>query len=308
MKWWLVAVAALVLTACGGSSHKEVIDNPYAERMKELSRTAVDAMQRERWLVAERLFDRALQAAQLANDPDLVGRAWYNLGVLHVAAGNEDKGEEALKRAISVAERHRLDTTLLRARMAQALLYQKQGKPAWKPDSLGSNVPLDLHLSLARLAQLQERYDVAHREYAVVLNRGGEDRGTILYKIEAHMGLALLAEQQKDIASARQEAGNVLRMSREVGAPRLAAHALLLNAKLEENEALKQDNLRDALAIYQALEDSRGQKDTLLQLQAIAESQGDSASAELWRSKLRELQGPEGQSDTHHSNGKGADQ
>lgn len=305
MKWWLAVVTVLLLAACGGGSHKEVVENPYAERMKELSRTAVDAMQRERWLVAERLFDRALQAAQLANDPDLVGRAWYNLGVLHVAAGNEDKGDDALKRAISVAERHQLGITLLRARMAQALLYQKQGKAAWKPDSLGSNVPLDLHLSLARLAQLQERYDVARREYAVVLGRGGEDRATILYKIEAHMGLALLAEQQRDMATARQEAGDVLRMSREIGAPRLAAHALLLSAKLEGNEALKQDYLRDALAIYQALEDGRGQKDTLLQLQEIAEGQGDAAKVELLQQKLQELQGTQEQPESHHSDEKG---
>lgn len=80
MKRLTVVVVLLMLVACGGSGQKFAVENPYAERMKELSRNGVLAMQRERWSVAEKLFDRALQAAQLAHDSDLVARAGITLG------------------------------------------------------------------------------------------------------------------------------------------------------------------------------------------------------------------------------------
>lgn len=291
MKQLMTIAVLLLLTACGSSGQKTVVDNPYAERMKELSRNGVAAMQRERWLVAEKLFDRALQAAQLANHPGLIGQAWYNLGTLHVSAGSDKKGEDALKRAIGVAEQHRLEVTHMRAKIALARLHQKQGnRAAWQPGALASSMPTDLHLSLARLAQLQKRYDVARHEYLFVSTRKSSGRASMLYKAEAHMGLALIAEQFQDYETARQEAKRVLNLSRKIGAPRLAAHALLLSAKLEENEDAKQDDLQDALAIYQALKDMRGEKDTLLQLKALAEQRGDSAAAEAWQKQLHLLE------------------
>lgn len=290
MKQLIALAVLLLLTACGSSGQKAVVDNPYAERMKELSRNGVAAMQRERWLVAEKLFDRALKAAQLANHPGLIGQAWHNLGTLHISAGSDKKGEEALKRAISVAGQHQLKITLIRAKIALARLHQKQGKRAWQPGALASSMPMDLHLSLARLAQLQERYDVARHEYAFVSNGKNSDRAFMLYKTEAHMGLALIAEQFKDHETAKKEAESVLAMSRKIGAPRLAAHALLLSAKLEEDRAAKKDYLQDALAIYRALKDVRGKKDVFLQLKAIAEEQGDSTEVEALQEQLRLLE------------------
>ncbi|MDX8404428.1 MAG: hypothetical protein R8K54_08485 [Mariprofundaceae bacterium] len=285
MKRLIVCAVLLALTACGSSGQKTVIDNPYAERMKELSRNGVAAMQRERWLVAEKLFDRALQAAQLSNQPALIGQAWYNLGTLHVSAGDDKKGEDALKRSIRVAQRHHLEISRMRAKIALARLYQKQGNKAWQPTALASSMPMDLHLSLARLAQLQERYDVARSEYTWVSNRKSSDRASMLYKIEAHMGLALIAVQLQDHETAKKEAERVLEMSRKTGAPRLAAHALLLSANMEENEAEKRDYLQDALVIYQLLKDVRGEKDVLLQLKAMTEEQGDTTEVEAVISK-----------------------
>jgi tetratricopeptide (TPR) repeat protein len=282
MKRFPLLIILLTLAACGGSGQKFVVENPYAERMKELSRNGVAAMQRERWLVAEKLFDRALQTAQLANDPDLVARAWYNLGMLHVSAGDVDKGEGVLKRALSVADQHHLKVTAMRAGIALALLYQRQQKEAWKPDVLSASFPADIHLSAARLAQLQERYDVARREYAFVLRRKDVNRSMLLYKMEAHMGMALMAEQQHDHKTAKKEVARVLQKSREVGAPRLAAHALLFSARLDDNQARQQEQLQDALAIYQALKDIRGQRDTLQQLIRIAEQKGDRE----WKNEL----------------------
>ena len=275
MKHVIVIAVLLLLAGCGSSGQKTVVDNLYVERMKELSRNGVAAMQRERWLVAEKLFDRALQAAQLANHPALIGQAWYNLGTLHTSAGSDEKGEDALNRAIDVAQQHQLRVTGMRARIALARLHQKQGKSAWQPESLDSSMPMDIHLSLAGLAQLQKRYDVARHEYELVSNSRNSDRASMLYKTQAHMGLALIAEQLQDHEKARKEASRVSELSRKVGAPRLAAHALLLSAKLESDEAVKKDYLQDALAIYKALKDERGQKDVTLQLNKLSAGQPD---------------------------------
>ncbi|MES0371093.1 MAG: hypothetical protein ABUK11_02340 [Mariprofundaceae bacterium] len=290
MKQVIALAILLLLAGCGSSGQKNVVDNPYAERMKELSRNGVAAMQRERWLVAEKLLDRALQAAQLANSPILIGQAWYNLGTLHISSGSDKKGEDALKRAISVAEQHQQQVTLMRAKIALARLHQKQGKGAWQPDVLAASMPIDIHLALARLAHLQKRYDVAQHEYRLVSGSKNSDRASMLYKTEAHMGLALIAEQFQDHGTARQEARRVLDLSRKIGTPRLAAHALLLSAKLEGNKAAKKDYLEDALPIYEALKDERGQKDVLFRLKKLAEEQNDSTEVEAIQEKLQLLE------------------
>ncbi len=274
-----VAILILLLLAgCGGgSSGKTVVENPYAEKMKELSRNGVAAMQRERWTIAEKSFDRALQAAQLSNDPALIARAWYNLGMLHVSSGALKRGESALEMSMAVANQHGHSVSLMRSRVALALLHQKRGESAWQPESLPSSMPIDLHLSAARLAQLQGRYGVARQEYRFVLNSGSDDRSGMLYRAEAHMGLALIAEEQQDHQTAKKEAASVLKMSREIGAPRLAAHALYLTAMLTQEISAKSDSLKDALAIYRALMDLQGQSDTLHQLMHLAEQGGDAA-------------------------------
>jgi len=287
----VVAVALLLMLASCGGSHKEVVENPYGERMKELTQTGVDAMRRERWQVAASLFERALQAAQLANDPQLIGQAWYNLGVLHISAGEGERGEGELLQAINVARRHGQDVTVVRSRIALALLHQKSGKEAWKPDTLSSSMPLDLHLSVARLAQLQQRFDVARSEYEYVIGRGGKDRETLQYKIDAHMGMALLLTEMHDTAAARDEVAEVLELSREIGAPRQAAHALLLSAKLGGDEAQLHDNLMDALSIYKALDDVRGQRESINALLALSSVQRDAGKSAQLKQRLQKLGG-----------------
>jgi len=291
IRWAMLLASVLMLASCGGSGQKNIVDNPYAERMKELSRNGVVAMQRERWLPAQNLFDRALQAAQLANDPVLIAQAWYNLGSLHLSSGSDDKGEAALRQAAEVAGEHRLEVILLRTQIALALIDQKRGiNNSWKPDTISASMPLDIHLSFARLAQLQGRYEVSLRAYDFVLNRRDTDRTSLLYKINAHMGIALVAEQQKKYTDALQEVEKVLALSREVGAPRLAAHALMLKAKLVESDSAQEDSLEDALAIYQVLEDRRGQKNALIQLIPIEERQGNVSQVEVMRLQLQALE------------------
>ena len=290
IRWITFLSVTLMLAACGGSGQKNIVENPYAERMKELSRNGVVAMQRERWLPAQNLFERALEAAQLANDPVLVAQAWYNLGSLYLSSGSDEKGEVALHQAAEVAEQHQLEKVLLRTKIAQALIDQKRGDNSWQPDTISSSMPLDIHLSFARLAQLQGRYEASRRAYDFVLSKRGEDRISLLYKINAHMGIALVAEQQNKHADALQEVKMVLDMSREIGAPRLAAHALMLEAKLVGDELTQEDALEDALVIYQALGDRRGQKEALAQLIPIEERKGDVSQVETMRNQLQALE------------------
>ena len=286
---WTVALLLLLLAACGGGAKQTVVENPYAEKMKELSRNGVAAMQKERWKIAETSFDRALQAAQLANDPALIARAWYNLGMLHVSAGELEKGAVTLKQAEVIALQHGLTVSQARSQIALALLNQRRGVAAWQPEVLSSTMPVDLHLSAARLAQLQGRGDVAYQEYGFVLKNAGNERSGLFYKIEAHMGLALMAEQKQDHKTAKKEAALVLKMSREIGAPRVAAHALLLQASLTQDVAEKRDDLQDALVIYRALQDLHGQSDSLHQLMHLAEQQGDPVELERLQGELDQV-------------------
>lgn len=290
IRWVASLSVVLMLAACGGSGQKNLVENPYAERMKELSRNGVVAMQRERWLPAQNLFERALQAAQLSNHPLLIAQAWYNLGTLHLSSGNDVKGEAALKKAAAVAEQYSLKLVSLRAQIALALIDQKRGIVEWQPDAIPSSVPLDIHLSFARLAQLQGRYEVSGKAYETVLSRKDSDRSSLLYMTEAHMGLALLAEQQQDHTTALNEIDKVLVMSRKIGAPREAAHALMLNARLEKSESAKEDSLENALAIYKALEDHKGEKEALDQLMALAEKRGDSDQVQSLQEQLDTLE------------------
>lgn len=290
IRWVVSLLVVLMLTACGGGGQKNMIENPYAERMKELSRNGVVAMQRERWLPAQNLFERALQAAQLSNRPLLIAQAWYNLGTLHLSSGHDVKGEAALKKAAAVAEQYSLKLVGLRTQIALALIDQKRGIVEWQPDSIPSSVPLDIHLSFARLAQLQGRYEVSGKAYEAVLSRKDSDRSSLLYMTEAHMGLALLAEQQQDHTTALNEIDSVLVMSRELGAPREAAHALMLKARLEEVEPSKVDSFEDALAIYRALKDHRGEKEALVQLMALAKERGDPDQVQSLQEQLDTLE------------------
>lgn len=290
IRWVASLSVVLMLAACGGSGQKNLVENPYAERMKELSRNGVVAMQRERWLPAQNLFERALQAAQLSNHPLLIAQAWYNLGTLYLSSGNDVKGEAALKKAAAVSAQHHLKLVSLRTRIALALIDQKRGVTEWRPDSIPSSAPLDIHLSFARLAQFQGRYEVSRKAYEFVLNRKDSDRSSLLYMTEAHMGLALLAEQQQDHTTALNEIDKVLVMSRKVGAPREAAHALMLNARLKKDGQAKEDSLEDALAIYRALEDHRGERDALVQLMVMAQKSGDPDQVQSYQDQLDVLE------------------
>jgi len=286
----LVAVA--LLASCGGSHRNaadDVVQNPYTKKAKTLTDAGVSAMQRERWDYARNVFGRALKAAQLTDDPRLVAKEWYNLGTAHAASGQYQKALRDFSEAQAVAKRANDPVTTIRARLARALLPGQIND--WQPDVLAVKYPADVHLAAARLAQKQMRQDVAKQEYHLVLKKSGNSRLGLLYQAQAHLGMAMLARKEQDMGSAKQEVEESLGLLRQVGSPRLIAHALLFYGKLGVATNDRRGSLQRALVIYRTLEDVRGQRACLTVLAEIENHAGNVKAAKAYQQRFKSLQG-----------------
>jgi len=246
-------------------------------------------MQGERWDYALNVFARALKEAQLSDDLCLVTKQWYNLGAAHVAAGDRQEGLRDFHAAQVIAERAGDSVMTMRIRLARALLPGQAN--TWQPDLLAAKYPVDIHLAAARLAQKQKRYHVAKQEYDVVLKQRGRSRMGVLYRAQAHLGLAMLAREEQDVANAKQEVEASLGLLRQVGSPRLTAYALLFYGGLEVSAHDRRQSLQRALVIYQALGDVRGQRVCLIALAKIENHVGDVKSVRAYQQHLESLQG-----------------
>jgi len=284
----LILVLCLGLSACGGAAKidkSNAMHNPYIARNKVDTQNGMTAMQRQRWLSAEQSFARALQAAQLSNDmPQIIG-AWYNLASAQAAMGNFTRAETAFRRCIQLSERYHDTRMHMRSRLALALMHLKAGilsKPAtieaW-PHSLFEDGawPADIHLLAARLLQLQQQPDNAASAYQAVIATHGNSRALLSMRAEAHMGLALIAQAGGRDKIAWRQAEQTLAICHRIGMPLLTAHALLLQGRLnsavaDDNNKRRMEKLERALAIYTALNDLNGQKESLMLLQKLAEA------------------------------------
>lgn len=285
-------LAVLLLTACGGGTGHatdEVVQNPYVKRAKVLTDAGVSAMQRERWNYAINVFERALKAAQLTDDPYLVAKEWYNLGTARAAAGQHEEALRDFNEAQAVAEQAGDTVVAIRARLALALLPGQGG--TWQPDVFASKYPADVHLAAARLAQKQTRQNVAKKEYHLVLKKAGETRQGLLYRAEAHLGLAILARQEQNVTGAKQAVEKSLGLLRKAGSPRLIAYALLFYGNLDIATNNRRQSLQRALVIYQTLGDIKGQQSCLTALAAIESRGGDAKAAETYRMRIENLPG-----------------
>lgn len=288
----------LLLSACAGGGQKPVIENPYAERMQQLSRVGIEAMQREHWQSATLSFEKALQAAQLSNQPELEVRAWYNLGHLYIGKHDLSQGESAMRKSLDIARVHGLSVAAMRAQLALALVQQRMGMTdVWQAEMLSSGWPADVYLSMARLAQLQGHTDLAALTYMHVAEKSPSGRLGMIYRAEAWLGLALLADGKYEQDKVQQLTAQVLEVCATVGAPRLAAHALLLQARNLSDQSARRDALQRAWQMYQALQDRPGQLDSLRALLAEYEQSGEREQAAGWREKLRLIEGSKGQPD-----------
>ena len=285
-------VVITLLTACGSGPRYvagEAVQNPYVKRANTLAEVGISAMQGERWDYALNVFARALKEAQLSDDLCLVTKQWYNLGAAHVAAGDRQEGLRDFHAAQVIAERAGDSVMTMRIRLARALLPGQAN--TWQPDLLAAKYPVDIHLAAARLAQKQKRYHVAKQEYDVVLKQRGRSRMGVLYRAQAHLGLAMLAREEQDVANAKQEVEASLGLLRQVGSPRLTAYALLFYGGLEVSAHDRRQSLQRALVIYQALGDVRGQRVCLIALAKIENHVGDVKSVRAYQQHLESLQG-----------------
>jgi len=279
----------VLLVACGGTHYEdnEAVKNPYIKQANTLAGAGITAMQDERWDDAKHVFARALKAAQLADDSRLVAKQWYNLGAAYAAAGEHQMALRDFHQAQVIAEQAGDSAMCMRIRLARALL---PGQAAWQPDMLAIKYPIDIHLAAARLAQKQQRYDVAKQEYHVVVNKSGKSRSGLLYRAQAHLGLAMLAREEGNMASAGQEVEASLDLFRQVGSPRLIAYALLFHGQLEIPVKDRRTSLQRALVIYQALENIRGQRACLTAMIAIEQRFGDVKTTRIYQQQLESLQ------------------
>jgi len=297
----IVVAVALLLTACvaSGSSKTPEINNPYILKAKNHTSNGIEAMQQERWNAAERSFSRALNASQLADDTRLIAHSWYNLATAYSGANNLTKAAAAYGQAAELAQRNHDEVMHLRALLAMRLVQQRTEQLPAKfslqqlPQTLFSKRiwPSDLHLQAGRLAQRLGHPVLAKSAYGLVISLKEHDRNSLKLKAEAHMGLALLARDAGTTQTAWSEAEQALLYCRKIGAPRLTAHALLLQGELPHgNRTEQQDKLERALDIYNALNDPHGEKKVLIHLLRQAEAAADNSAATLHRLRLKDIE------------------
>jgi len=275
-----------LFSSCGGKSGQHAADNPYLERARAFSADGMAAMQRERWSAAEKAFSRALLAAQLSDDTALVRLSWYNLGVVRAAMDKEDTATEAFRRSITLSERQGDPVMRVRAGLALALMqvrHQREVDIVRIPDGA---LPADVQLQRARLAQLQGDQSLADKAYHLAIAKSGHSTSGLGISADAYMGLALLNHQAGDDKAARKDVGKALAICRDIGAPRLTAHALLLSGSIAESPMQQKDQFERALAIYTAMDDLRGQREALERLRQLAEAENDQVALERIRLRL----------------------
>jgi tetratricopeptide (TPR) repeat protein len=173
------------------------------------------------------------------------------------------------------------------------LLMQTGNKPdhekIWQPDVFADEYPVDVHLAAARLAQKQNRRHVAKQEYELVLKKSSKFRPGLLYRGQAHLGLAMLARAEQDKQRAIQQVKASIVLLREVGSPRLLAHALLFYGQLDADIDDRRNALQRALVIYQQMEDGRGERDCLMTLVQVETQVGNTQAVRTYQSRLNKL-------------------
>jgi len=261
-RWLTLLLFSVLMVACGGGHkiHAPVVENIYLQHMKDFTHVGVEAMHQERWTSAEHAFERALQMAKLANDPIRVTSAWYNLSMAYKAEKHVAKTEMALYKVVRLATMHGFSAYGRRAELQLALLHISQGKVVEDIPPLAVHLPADIYLMAAKLAYVQHQMKQAEKAYLQVIEVSGNDRSGLLLQAKAMMGLSLLRKEKGDAVVAKPYALKVLKLCKQVGAPRLSADASLLLASLENVVSMQEqlDYAERAKDIYHILQDRKG--------------------------------------------------
>ncbi len=258
----LLLMLAMLLSACGGHKiNAPVVENIYVQYMKDFTHVGVEAMHQERWASAEYAFERALQMSKLANDPAQMAGSWYNLSMAYKAEKQADRAELALRKVLHLAQHHGLLVYEKRAELQLKLLHLGQGALVEDMKPLGKNLPTDVYLMAAKLAYLQHQEAQAQQAYMQAISAAGKGRSGLLSQAQAAMGLALLAKEKGDDVMAKEQSLKVLKLCKQVGAPRLSADASLLLAGLAHEVSIQDqlDYAERARDIYLILQDKKGE-------------------------------------------------
>ncbi|MDX8387453.1 MAG: hypothetical protein R8M46_02820 [Ghiorsea sp.] len=273
MKQVILYFLLLALASACSFKSEPVISNQYVSRTKQLTVHGLDALHQGRLVSAQHSLELALSSAWLSADFVWVGLAQYQLGALYMTQGKTERAVELFHKAQMLALESKDQRTVWRCTFALAL-YQQQIGQALHVDvlpKLHEDMPADVYISAGRLAQLQQRNSEAKAAYQRVLALPETDAGRMYEHSQANLGMALLAKEQGNNASALAYSEKVLILSQQAGFPMLAAHAYLLQGKVSRDVS----KLDKAFHIYQALKDERGQHDSLDALLAVAEEHRD---------------------------------
>jgi len=266
---------SVFVVACGGGhkASEPIVKNLYMQHMEDFTHVGVEAMHQERWASAEHAFERALQMAKLANDPVKVTSAWYNLSMAYKAGKQAGKAEAALQKVFHLAKTHSFSAYKSRAELQLALLLIEQGKTVKSKPTLAFNSPADVYLMAAKLAYLQHRVGQAEQAYVKVIEISGGNRSGLLLQANATMGLGLLAKGKNQDVVAKEQALKVLKLCKQVGAPRLSADASLLLAGLAHEVSIQErlDYAERARDIYFILQDDSGEMKAKMLLKKLGE-------------------------------------
>ncbi len=284
MKKLLVLAIVLQLAACS-SKTEPVIENGYALQTRELTLNGLVDLHHGRLASAEASLQRALRSAWLSTDLSWIARAQYHVGALYLAQARYEQAASMLTVAGDNAEKAGDQVTVWRSTFARALLHQQRGLDSVALPELHKTMPADVYLSAARLAHLQQRFSAAKQSYNHIVSQPLTTADAYYHQALANMGLALVARDEQQQALAVNYAGKVLELSRQAGFPQLAAHALLLQGTLLEDEV----RVERALHIYEGLSDAKGRYESLQLLVRLAQTGEDKQRVQVWQSALRKL-------------------
>jgi len=177
----------------------------------------------------------------------------------------------------------------VRAGLALALMQVRHQQQVEVVDMPRESLPADVYLQQARLAQLQGDMETAEHAYRTTISKSGKHAAGLRMQADAYMGLAILQYKSGNHERAKVQVEKALAICREIGAPHLTAHALLLSGKIAATAEVGRDYFERALTIYTALNDVRGQRETLEALQQLAAAAGDEAGLARIRLRLQAL-------------------
>lgn len=233
-----VAIAALLLAACGSSPKRSVAGEPLATpKLPPVSPEALssfDAGLRALRLGGPEARDKARERLQRAVEIDgKLWEGWHNLGVVYFADGDDEQAAEAFGKSLAINPAH------LESRLARAEALRRAGRnDAARADyqAVLKRLP-DHHDAAARLASLlreERKYEDAIDVIRDVLRNAGANA-----RLYVQLGLIYRAQGRDELAQL------VLTKAAELDAEEPSIHNARALLALESGQAQRAFELFD---------------------------------------------------------------